>query len=128
MSETLNQMYSILYREAVEAERDVLALLAKLEPSQLTVASKLLGGAGGRGGQIELVVSDGVEVLLPMAGDDRAIGLGLSVSGVPEPTVQVSQTCRSAACSHTTWHICWHRRRYCAHCQVLTWACECLRL
>ena len=109
MSETLNQAYSILYREAVEAERDVLALLAKLEPSQLTVASELLGGAGGRGGQIELVVSDGVEVLLPMAGDDRAIGRGLSVSGVPEPTVQVSQTCRIAACSHTTWHICWQR-------------------
>jgi hypothetical protein len=56
-------------REAVEAERDVLALLGKLEPSQLTVASQLPGGAGGRGGQIELVISDGVEVLLPMAGD-----------------------------------------------------------
>ena len=55
-------------REAIERERDVLALLSKLEPAQLTVAAELPSGARGAGGQIELVVADGVEVLLPMAG------------------------------------------------------------
>ena len=69
---TLCSAARILCREAVEAERDVLALLAKLDPLQLTVASQLPGGVGGRGGQIELVVSDGVEVLLPMAGNTAA--------------------------------------------------------
>lgn len=64
-------------REAVESDSDVLALLAKLEPSQLTAAfSELPGGAGGRGGQNELVVSDGVEVLLPMAGEIKVARCG----------------------------------------------------
>ena len=47
----------------------MLALLAKLEPAQLTIAAEPLGGAHNSGGQIELVVADGVEVLLPMAGE-----------------------------------------------------------
>ena len=64
--------HSAACREAVERERDVLALLAKLEPAQLTVASAKPGGADNGGGQIELVVADGVEVLLPMAGASGA--------------------------------------------------------
>ncbi len=50
----------------------MLALLAKLEPAQLTVAAAKPGGADNGGGQIELVVADGVEVLLPMAGASDA--------------------------------------------------------
>ena len=52
----------------------MLALLAKLEPAQLTVASSKPGGADGGGGQIELVVADGIEVLLPMAGESDCNG------------------------------------------------------
>ena len=56
-------------REALEAEAAVLCLLAKVEPSQLSFVSDV-GGAGGQA-QIELVVRDGIEVLLPMAGAPR---------------------------------------------------------
>jgi len=69
---TGRSVLSATCREAVERERDVLALLAKLEPAQLTVASaKPGGGADNSGSQIELVVADGIEVLLPMAGARR---------------------------------------------------------
>ena len=44
----------------------MLCLLAKLEPSQLSFVSEAEEGGGQA--QIELVVQDGVEVLLPMAG------------------------------------------------------------
>ena len=50
----------------MEAEAAVLCLLAKLEPSQLSFVSQ--AGSGDGQAQIELVVRDGIEVLLPMAG------------------------------------------------------------
>jgi valyl-tRNA synthetase len=61
-------------RGALQREAAVLALLARLEPDQLTFveAASSSGGDGssapGGGGRIELVVREGLEVYLPMAG------------------------------------------------------------
>lgn len=60
---------------ALEKEAEVLALLAKLEGSSLTFdtiiaasTSSAAGGEKGSGGDIELVVGEGLEVIVPMAG------------------------------------------------------------
>lgn len=59
-------------RAALESEREVMALLARLDAQELGFAA--LGAGGLRedddvgDGKIELVVADGLEVLLPMAG------------------------------------------------------------
>lgn len=56
-------------RAALQAEAPVLALLAKLDAEQVSFVGAEEGAAlAGREGQIELVVGEGVQVLLPMAG------------------------------------------------------------
>jgi valyl-tRNA synthetase len=56
-------------RAALEAEAAALALLARLDPEQLTFAAAApAAGAAGAGATIELVVREGLEVRLPMAG------------------------------------------------------------
>ncbi|KAL4422888.1 hypothetical protein ABPG75_009085 [Micractinium tetrahymenae] len=56
-------------RAALQAEAPVLALLAKLDAEQLSFVGGEEGAAmAGQQGQIELVVGEGVEVFLPMAG------------------------------------------------------------
>lgn len=56
-------------RAALQAEAPVLALLAKLDAEQLTFVGSEEGAAmAGQKGQIELVVGEGIEVFLPMAG------------------------------------------------------------
>jgi hypothetical protein len=48
------------------SELAALCTLAKLEPGQVSVVSE--AGANGATGQIELVIRDGLEVLIPLAG------------------------------------------------------------
>ncbi|PRW33017.1 valyl-tRNA synthetase [Chlorella sorokiniana] len=56
-------------RAALQAESAVLALLAKLDAAQVSFVGEAEGAAlSGQKGQIELVVGEGVEVFLPMAG------------------------------------------------------------
>ncbi|KAL4451165.1 hypothetical protein ABPG77_009237 [Micractinium sp. CCAP 211/92] len=56
-------------RAALQAEAPVLALLAKLDAEQLSFVGSEEGAAmAGQEGQIELVVGEGIEVFLPMAG------------------------------------------------------------
>ena len=56
-------------RAALAAEAPVLALLARLDPAQLAFVGEEEGAAlTGQKGQIELVVREGVEAFLPMAG------------------------------------------------------------
>lgn len=56
-------------RAALEGEADVLALLARLEREQVSFVSGEEGAQlSGQSGQIELVVGEGVEAFLPMAG------------------------------------------------------------
>lgn len=56
-------------RSALAAERDVLALLARLEADQLEIVGGEAGATlSGRPGQIELVVREGLEAYLPLAG------------------------------------------------------------
>ncbi|KAI3430578.1 hypothetical protein D9Q98_005171 [Chlorella vulgaris] len=56
-------------RAALQAEAPVLALLARLDPEQVSFVGEEEGAAlTGQAGQIELVVREGVEAFLPMAG------------------------------------------------------------
>ena len=76
-------------QEQLSAEAGVICLLAKLDPEALTVTSASParsaangsgnGAAGGSGveGQIALVVQEGLEVRLPMAGEHPLQRLGL---------------------------------------------------
>lgn len=56
-------------RTALAAEAPVLALLARLEPQELQfVSSSSSSAAASSGSQIELVVKEGLEVIVPLAG------------------------------------------------------------
>lgn len=55
-------------REALASELPVICLLAKLEPSQVAVVSEAPASAQGTGQAVSLVVKEGVQVLIPMAG------------------------------------------------------------
>ena len=57
-------------REALEAEAAVLCTLAKLDAAAFSVAAA--APPGDDGSQISLVVADGVEVVLPLAGEHLA--------------------------------------------------------
>lgn len=60
-------------RAALAAELPVLCALAKLDPGAAAVEARPPGGLPAEDGRIVLVVSDGLEVALPLAG---APGLG----------------------------------------------------
>ncbi len=58
-------------RQALEEEADVLCLLAKVERSGLSFASAVTtadAASDDKSGSITVVVQEGLEVLLPMAG------------------------------------------------------------
>jgi len=55
-------------REALSAELPSICLLAKLEPSQVSVVEAVPAGTSGGAGAISLVVQEGLQVVLPMAG------------------------------------------------------------
>lgn len=55
-------------REALAREAPVMALLGRLDPEQLQFESQDAARVQSTSGQIELVVADGLEVRLPMAG------------------------------------------------------------
>lgn len=53
-------------RNALAGEADRICQLAKLDPEGFSVAGPVEGAV--QGGQIALVVGDGVEIVLPLAG------------------------------------------------------------
>lgn len=55
-------------REALQSEAAVLCTLAKLDASAFSVAEAAPASGGGEGQQISLVVAEGAEVVLPLAG------------------------------------------------------------
>jgi len=55
-------------RAALTSELAVVCLLAKLEPSAVSVVTEAPAAAAGAGQSVSLVVKEGVQVLLPMAG------------------------------------------------------------
>jgi hypothetical protein len=76
-------------RAALAAELPVLCALAKLDPAAVAVEARPPGGLPAADGRIVLVVSDGLEVALPLAG---APGLGMrgwAGHNIAEPPRQV---------------------------------------
>lgn len=57
-----------LCRGAFEQEAAVIAALAKIEPDQLTFSFQKLKQQTDKSNHIQIVVAEGVEVLVPMAG------------------------------------------------------------
>lgn len=55
-------------RSALEGEAAVIAMLAKLEPDKLTFSPEKLTETSGDGGDIQIVVAEGLQVAVPMAG------------------------------------------------------------
>ena len=55
-------------RAALAAELPVLCALAKLDPAAATVEARPQGGLPAADGRVVLVVSDGLEIALPLAG------------------------------------------------------------
>lgn len=49
----------------------MIALLAKLEPSRLTFSSNKLQDQGENSSQIQIVVAEGLQVAVPMAGEGK---------------------------------------------------------
>ena len=59
-------------REALRSESAALCTLAKLDAAAFAVADAA-SAAGGEGQQISLVVAEGVEVVLPLAGGECSV-------------------------------------------------------
>jgi hypothetical protein len=55
-------------REAFEQEGAVIAALAKIDPDQLTLSKERLEQQAGKSDQIQIVVAEGLEIVVPMAG------------------------------------------------------------
>jgi len=55
-------------REALQEEAVVIAALAKIEPDHLNFSSEKLEQQSGKSDQIQVVVAEGLEVQVPMAG------------------------------------------------------------
>ncbi len=58
----------LLPRNELEGEAAVIAMLAKIEPSKLTFSADKLTEGSGDGGDIQIVVAEGLQVAVPMAG------------------------------------------------------------
>ena len=58
-----------MYREALQQEAAVISFLAKLDPDALQISGGAISKTRSDDGKIEIVVAEGLQVALPMAGD-----------------------------------------------------------
>lgn len=61
----------------------MIASLAKLDAEQLSFSSEKLGEGAGEGGQIQIVIVEGLEVAVPMAGTPSSCWPRRSPDGWP---------------------------------------------